>query len=114
EYVPGRENAFPDFLSRQYEDQTNHDSNTTTSSNNQNSTSSNIDAIKTRAQARQKMVAEPSDQPALVHDQDLIVDPANLPDQNTGWPFTQEQVIQGQKNDPTLETTCRKIEKEDV
>uniref|UniRef100_A0A915KJJ0 Uncharacterized protein n=1 Tax=Romanomermis culicivorax TaxID=13658 RepID=A0A915KJJ0_ROMCU len=55
---------------------------------------------------------EPSDQPALVHDQDLIVDPANLPDQNTGWPFTQEQDIEGQKNDPTLETTCQKIEKE--
>uniref|UniRef100_A0A915LAA1 Uncharacterized protein n=1 Tax=Romanomermis culicivorax TaxID=13658 RepID=A0A915LAA1_ROMCU len=68
EYVPRRENAFADFLSRKGEDQTKASSNTTTSTKDQNSKPPNIDAVETRAQARQKMVAEPSDHPDLVHD----------------------------------------------
>uniref|UniRef100_A0A915JWG6 Uncharacterized protein n=1 Tax=Romanomermis culicivorax TaxID=13658 RepID=A0A915JWG6_ROMCU len=108
-YVPGKENAFADFLGGKYEvDQT--DTNHTTTSKAAEAMDL-INVVETRAKTRQKLARTPQTDLEVpeIPEEDMIVDPANLPNQDQ-WPFTQQQIVDAQKVDPMLDQTCQKVE----
>uniref|UniRef100_A0A915HV05 Uncharacterized protein n=1 Tax=Romanomermis culicivorax TaxID=13658 RepID=A0A915HV05_ROMCU len=108
EYVPGKENAFADFLSRKYEiDQTDTDLPTTSNA----AEAMDLINVETRAKTRQKLAMTPQTDLEVpeIPKEDKIVDPTNLPNQDQ-WPFTQQQIVDAQKVDPTLDQTRQKVE----
>uniref|UniRef100_A0A915KWX1 Uncharacterized protein n=1 Tax=Romanomermis culicivorax TaxID=13658 RepID=A0A915KWX1_ROMCU len=108
-YVPGKENAFADFLSGKYEvDQA--DTNLPTTSKAAEATDL-INVVETRAKTRQKLATMPQSDLEVpeIPEEDKIVDPTDLPNQDQ-WPFTQLQITDGQKVDPTLDQTRQKVE----
>uniref|UniRef100_A0A915IWF5 Uncharacterized protein n=1 Tax=Romanomermis culicivorax TaxID=13658 RepID=A0A915IWF5_ROMCU len=107
EYVPGKENAFADFLSQKYVDQP---GNNTPSTSNQITTTDMVNVVETRAKSRQKLALEPqNDLEASEAPEEKIVDPADLPNQDL-WSFRQQQIADAQKLDPTLDQTGQKVE----
>uniref|UniRef100_A0A915KY53 Reverse transcriptase domain-containing protein n=1 Tax=Romanomermis culicivorax TaxID=13658 RepID=A0A915KY53_ROMCU len=81
-YVPGKENAFADFLSRKYEvDQTDNDKPTTSS---QNNTTNIVNVVETRAKSREKLAPPPQDDLKFpgTPDEEKIVDLSNLPNKD--------------------------------
>uniref|UniRef100_A0A915HF80 Uncharacterized protein n=1 Tax=Romanomermis culicivorax TaxID=13658 RepID=A0A915HF80_ROMCU len=108
-YVPEKENAFADFLGQKYDvDQPDHDKRTNL---NQAKTTNIVNVVKTRVKSRQKLAALPQNDLEVPKppDEEKIVDPSELPNQDQ-WPFTQQQIADTQKVDPTLEQTRQKIE----
>uniref|UniRef100_A0A915KKH0 Uncharacterized protein n=1 Tax=Romanomermis culicivorax TaxID=13658 RepID=A0A915KKH0_ROMCU len=109
EYVAGKENAFADFLSRKYEvDQT--DTNHPTTSKAAEAMDF-INVVETRAKTREKLAMMPQTdlKAPEIPEEDKIVDPPDLPNQDQ-WPFTQQQIVHAQKVDPTLDQTRQKVE----
>uniref|UniRef100_A0A915KGC3 Uncharacterized protein n=1 Tax=Romanomermis culicivorax TaxID=13658 RepID=A0A915KGC3_ROMCU len=105
-YLPGKETAFGDFLSRKYEvDQTDIDCPTTSKAA---ETTDLINVVETRAQTRQKLATTPQTdlKAPEIPEEDKIVNPADLPNQ-AQWPFMQQQIINAQKVDPTLDQRIR-------
>uniref|UniRef100_A0A915JP20 Gag protein n=1 Tax=Romanomermis culicivorax TaxID=13658 RepID=A0A915JP20_ROMCU len=109
EKTGGKENAFADFLSRKYEvDQTDTDRPTTSKAA---ETIDLINVVGTRAKTRQKLARTPQTdlEAPKIPEEDKIVDPTDLPNQDQ-WPFTQQQIVDAQKVDPTLDQTRQKVE----
>uniref|UniRef100_A0A915J6B2 Uncharacterized protein n=1 Tax=Romanomermis culicivorax TaxID=13658 RepID=A0A915J6B2_ROMCU len=113
EIVKGKENAFADFLSRKYEvDQTDTDLPTTSKAA---ETTDLINVVETRDKTRQKLATMPQTdlEAPQIPEEDKIVDPADLPNQDQ-WPFMQQQIVDAQKVDPMLDQTCQKVENQYV
>uniref|UniRef100_A0A915LB01 Uncharacterized protein n=1 Tax=Romanomermis culicivorax TaxID=13658 RepID=A0A915LB01_ROMCU len=70
-----------------------------------------INVIETKAKTRQKLATPPQTDLEVPEtpEEDKIVDPANLPNQDP-WPFTQQQIADTQKTDPMLDQTHQKVE----
>uniref|UniRef100_A0A915KD81 Uncharacterized protein n=1 Tax=Romanomermis culicivorax TaxID=13658 RepID=A0A915KD81_ROMCU len=109
EYIPGKENAFADFLSRKYgADQTDNKFPTTS---NAAAAMDKINVVETRAKTRKKLATPPLTDLEVPEtpEEDKIVDPADLPNQDQ-WPFMQQQIADTQKVDPKLHQTRQKVE----
>uniref|UniRef100_A0A915K8X8 Uncharacterized protein n=1 Tax=Romanomermis culicivorax TaxID=13658 RepID=A0A915K8X8_ROMCU len=107
-YVPGKENAFADFLSWKYD--IGQPGNNKPSTSNQDTTTDMVNVVETRAKSRQKLAPPPQDDSeAPPVPEEKIVDPVNLPKQDL-WPFTQQQIADAQKLDPMLDQTWQKVE----
>uniref|UniRef100_A0A915HPL8 Integrase zinc-binding domain-containing protein n=1 Tax=Romanomermis culicivorax TaxID=13658 RepID=A0A915HPL8_ROMCU len=89
-------------------DQTDKDKPTTSS---QNNTTDIVNVVETRAKSRQKLAPPPQNDLEVPEtpDEEKIVDPSDLPNQDQ-WPFTQQQIANAQKVDPTLDQTPQKVE----
>uniref|UniRef100_A0A915LAD9 Uncharacterized protein n=1 Tax=Romanomermis culicivorax TaxID=13658 RepID=A0A915LAD9_ROMCU len=106
-YVPGKKNAFADFLSRKYKvDQTKNNDPTTSKA----PTATDINnLVETRAKTRQKL-KQPPQNDLEVHktpDEEKILNWADLPNQDQ-WPLMQHQSANAQKIDPRLDQTHQK------
>uniref|UniRef100_A0A915IJB9 Uncharacterized protein n=1 Tax=Romanomermis culicivorax TaxID=13658 RepID=A0A915IJB9_ROMCU len=109
EYIPGKENAFADFLSQKYDiDQPSNDK---PSTSNQTKTIDIVNVVETRAKSRQKLAPPPQNDLEVpeMPNEEKIVDPTKLPNQDQ-WPFTQQQIADAQKVDPMLDQTQQKVE----
>uniref|UniRef100_A0A915HX93 Uncharacterized protein n=1 Tax=Romanomermis culicivorax TaxID=13658 RepID=A0A915HX93_ROMCU len=108
--VPGKENAFADFLSCKYKvNKTNDDPSTSKYTTNVDS----INIVETKAQFWKKTA--PQLQVDLeapkTPEEEKIVDPSDLPNQDP-WLFRQQQIIDGQEIDITLGRTCQKLDQQ--
>uniref|UniRef100_A0A915K0H3 Uncharacterized protein n=1 Tax=Romanomermis culicivorax TaxID=13658 RepID=A0A915K0H3_ROMCU len=109
EYVPGKENAFADFLSQKNKvGQTDNEVPTTS---NAVSTIDKTNVVETWAKTRQKLAALPQTDLEVPEtlEEEKIVDPAELPNQDQ-WPFTQQQIPEAQKVDPALDQARQKVQ----
>uniref|UniRef100_A0A915I5D1 Uncharacterized protein n=1 Tax=Romanomermis culicivorax TaxID=13658 RepID=A0A915I5D1_ROMCU len=70
-----------------------------------------INVVETRAKTRQKLATMPQTdlKAPEIPEEDKIVDPADLPNQDQ-WPFTQQKIVHAQKVDPMLDQTRQKVE----
>uniref|UniRef100_A0A915KQS3 Uncharacterized protein n=1 Tax=Romanomermis culicivorax TaxID=13658 RepID=A0A915KQS3_ROMCU len=108
-YVLGKENAFADFLSRKYDVDQPGTNNRSTS--NTPKTTDAVNVVKTRSKSRQKLAPLPQNDLEVLEtpDEEKIVDLSQLPNQDQ-WPFTQQQISDALKVDPTLNQTQQKVE----
>uniref|UniRef100_A0A915IVE9 Uncharacterized protein n=1 Tax=Romanomermis culicivorax TaxID=13658 RepID=A0A915IVE9_ROMCU len=106
-YVPSKENTFTDFLSQKYE--------TGKTTTNEPTTlkliskDKNLNIVETRAQARHIMVPEPQidlQAPEVPEEKEIV----NPPIVDPPITFSQQQIIDGQQKDPTLDQTRQKVE----
>uniref|UniRef100_A0A915JM06 Integrase zinc-binding domain-containing protein n=1 Tax=Romanomermis culicivorax TaxID=13658 RepID=A0A915JM06_ROMCU len=70
-----------------------------------------INVVETRAKTRQKLAMTPQTdlEAPEIPEEDQIVNPADLPNQDQ-WPFTQQQSVDAQKVDPMPDQTPQKVE----
>uniref|UniRef100_A0A915JUR2 Uncharacterized protein n=1 Tax=Romanomermis culicivorax TaxID=13658 RepID=A0A915JUR2_ROMCU len=112
EYISGKENPFADFLSQKYEvDQTDNNKPTTSS---QNNSTDIVNVVQTRAKSRQKLAPPPQNDLEVpeTREGERIIDPSDLLNQDQ-WPFTQQQIVDAQKINPTLDQMPQKVENQD-